>query len=356
MPAADGVDARARRVAARLLATRARRAVARPGEPQDPMRTGAARHAIGGHPARAARVSRTVQALEREGWLAFARAHRPGGGVVDHLLVGPAGVVVVDSRAWVGRIEVTRGVVQQNGFWREPECAEVARTAGSVAALLPPPHRTAVHALICVAQHDLAPHLVAPGVHVVGVTGLAGLLRSLPQRLQPAEIAQLHTQLRHTLVDSAPPEQLTTAEFDRLARPVWADGCVVDAGPPPVLPVGHPQLFVPVTSRSVRSAARTTARRRRPAHRQGIDWRLLAARLVLAVLVALGVVVLGPEFVPRAVQPVPGGQFTTSSPTGPDLVVPAPVVPAPVVPASAGTDPARIGLTAPSEQSGRLPR
>jgi hypothetical protein len=351
VPAADGVDARARRVAARLLATRARRARARPGEPQDPMRTGVARHAVGGHPARAARVSRTVQALEREGWVALERAHRPGGGIVDHLLVGPAGVVVVDSRAWVGRIEVTRGVVQQNGFWRELECAEVARTAGAVAALLPPPYRTAVRALICVAQHDLAPHLVAPGVHVVGVTGLAGLLRSLPPRLQPAEVVQLHTQLRHALVDSAPPEQLTTAEFDRLARPVWDGGCVVDAGPPQALPIDRPQLFVPVVSRSLWSAARTAARRRRRARGGGIDWRLFGARLVLAALVALGVVVLGPELVPRSVQPVPSRQLTPSSSTGPGLVVPAPVVPASVVPAS--VVPASV---VPAEQPGRLPR
>jgi hypothetical protein len=240
--------------------------------------------------------------LEPDGWVWIGRVHRPGGhGVIDHLLIGPGGIVVVDSLAWVGRIEVTRGVVQQNGFWREPECAEVARTAGAVAALLLPQHRTAVHAVICVAQHDLAAHHVAPGVHVVGVTGLGRVLRALPPRLHPAEILQLHTQLRHTLTDAGPPEQLTTAEFDQATGTV-VPGCVLDvelAGPPEA-------LFPPVARRSFRVVTRSAARRRRPARPRGrLDWRLLGVRLLLAALVATAAVVFGPGLLHHPVQSVP---------------------------------------------------
>lgn len=301
MPAADGVDARARRVAARLLPTRGRRTQQRAAGAGDGGRAAIARHVVGGHPARAARVSRAVQAMESEGWVSLGPVHRPGEGrrLIDHLVIGPGGIVVIDSQAWVGRIEVTRGVVQQNGFWREPESADVARTAGSVAALLLPQHRTAVHAVICVAQHELANHFVAPGVHVVGVSGLARLLRSLPRRLHPAEILQLHTQLRHTLSDVLPPEQLTTAELDLLPRNDRV-GCVLDVDLPGP---GH-GLFVPVDGRSLRSAARSAARRRRPPRgRPRIDGRLLAARLLLAVLVAVAAVVFGPTLLHN---PLPG--------------------------------------------------
>ena len=52
MPAADGVDARARRVAARLLPTLGRRSPQRPAGSGDGGRSAIARHVVGGHPAR----------------------------------------------------------------------------------------------------------------------------------------------------------------------------------------------------------------------------------------------------------------------------------------------------------------
>jgi hypothetical protein len=217
---------------------------------------------------------------------------------MDHLVIGPGGIVVVDSYAWVGRIEVSRGVVQQNGFWREPECAEVARMAGSVAALLLPQHRTAVHAVICVAQHELAEHLVDPGVHVVGVSGLARLLRSLPRRLHPAEVLQLQTRLAQALAEAAPPEQLTTANFDFLSggQGLGDSGAASGSG----------CLFGPAAGRPPRSAARTAARRRRqPLPRRGPGWRALGVRLLLVALVAVGAFVLAPDLLHRSVDAAP---------------------------------------------------
>src|SRR5690242_14782360 len=112
VPAADGTDARARRVAARLLSSRSRRGAAghRPGHPG--MEAAQPRHAAGGHPAGAARIAKALKALEPEGWVGLAQARLPGstdgttdGRRIDHLLIGPGGVVVLDSRSWVGRIE-----------------------------------------------------------------------------------------------------------------------------------------------------------------------------------------------------------------------------------------------------------
>ncbi|MDQ1288139.1 MAG: hypothetical protein QG622_1704 [Actinomycetota bacterium] len=333
MPAANRVDVRARRVAARLLSGRGWRTSHRSVRPDDQrqdlrMNPSPTRGAVGGHPARAARVARTLQSFEADDWVFLSRVHRPGGGrrLIDHLLVGPGGIVVVDSHPWVGRIEVTRGAVQQNGFWREAETAEVAGVAGAVAALLLPQHRTAVHAVICVAQHNLAHHVVNPGVHVVGITELAPVLRDLPHRLHPAEILQVHTLLRQLLGGPGSPEQLTTAALDRVPGPTPSAGSVGSAGSGSghrplddviVLPGGSERWTAQPTAQRA-AARRRSARRPRPARRS------FTARMLLAVVVALGVVLLGPAMIHRGEEGPGMGPATPSSPVMP---VSGPVTP-----------------------------
>jgi Nuclease-related domain len=353
VPAADGVDARARRVAARLLPARARRsAIGRAGA-DDPARAGAsgARHRP--RPTDVGSVPRTMRTLEQDGWVVLSQVQPPGRSspAIDHIAIGPGGVVVIDSRHWVGRIEVTRGVVQQNGFWREQECVAVARTAGSVAALLLPQHRTAVHAMVCVVQHELAEHLVSPGVHVVGVNELGRALRALPYRLHPSEVSHLYAVLSRILMGAEPPDQLTTAELDEPAgsgQPVGAHREAID-------PVALAPLFVPIAGRSLRDAARGAPRRRwwwwagrRPATPWGpaAKWpagkvgaaatnrwwgrrnvRLMAARTLLALLVAIAALLLGPGLV--------HGLTTDQRPEAPSLPV-GPVVGSPTVAPGAG--------------------
>lgn len=337
MPAADGEDARARRVAARLLSPRARRHASggrtTPGPATTECAELAARHVAGGHPAGAARVARALAALEPDGWVILSNVPRPGGRggpTIDHLAVGPGGVVAVDSRGWVGRIEVSRGVVQQNGFWREQETAAVARTAGRVAALLPPQHRTAVHALICVAQHDLTEQLVPPGVHVVGVSGLAGALRALPQRLHPMQVRHVVAVLRDTLVDAGAPEQLTTAELDDgpdLEDRPGAHRELVDR-----YGSAASMLFVPVTGSALRSVARSAGRRQRDARPWWRTPRTVVARALLVALLLIGALLAGPGVVRSVAGAVGGTPAATVLPTQ------APSAPGPTAPGGDGAD------------------
>jgi len=321
VPAADGVDARARRVAARLLPSRARRARSRRGDhPEDgaPADAATPRHPTGAHPAGPARVARALDTLEPDGWTSLAQAHRPGGGPdaarIDHLAIGPGGVVVIDSRAWVGRVEVTRGAVQQNGLRREAQAAAVAATAGRVSALLLPQHRTAVHAFVVVAQHDLAEHVVAPGVHVVGVSGLPRALRALPYRLHPAEVLHLGTVLRQSLVDADAPEQLTTADLEALAEA--PPGAHRDPAAIPAGPGGVPDLFVPVVAAGP-SPAGPAARRRRPRRAWWRDPRVLAPRLLLTLLLVVAGVLAGPPLL-RSMTGGIGDTPVSSVPIAPD--------------------------------------
>lgn len=350
MAAADGVDARARRVAARLLPVRARRSIGAQRAARHDLRRheGVARHRPGAHPLDGTVVLRALEALEPDGWVVLSDVPRPGvpRQRMDHLAIGPGGVVVVDTRQWVGTVEVTRGIVQQNGFWREQECIAVARTAGAVSALLPPQHRTAVRAVICVSQHDLAEHVVGPGVHVTGVGELGRALRALPYRLNPAEVAHLATLLVRALVDGEAAEQLTTAELDPAVS--GSIGAHRDGAEG----TGTAPLFVPIMPGALREAARArsrrgirsrpTGRRRWPADSAGVRRmsRVTLARLVLAALLAITVVLAGPALVRGAVRsgeqrsPVPaaslpapagsGSQAPSGTSSTPAAAVPAP--------------------------------
>jgi hypothetical protein len=338
---ADGVDARARRVAARLLPVRGRRSTSVERAARHDLRRGESspRHRPGAHPQDAAIVRRALEALEQDGWVVLSDVQQPGGEqpAIDHVAIGPGGVVVVDSRHWVGRIEVTRGVVQQNGFWREQEAAAVARTAGAVAALLLPQHRTAVHAFVCVAQHDLSEHVVSPGVHVVGVSELGRALRALPYRLHPAEIAHLYSLLARTLQDADAPGQLTTAELDPGA-----------GGPPGAHREGFDlrpdttTLFVPLDSGDLRDAARSStgrsgrSRRPRRSRRPGGPLpelissrprilrpsRLVVARVLLAALLAVAAVVIGPGLLRGAFEA--GHSTSVPATSGSSTSIPSP--------------------------------
>jgi len=331
--AADGVDARARRVAARLLSVRSRRSGAPVPRHLDVLDDGsgspAPRHPAGGHPAGAARIARTLRALEADGWVSLAQVQRPGRRGeprLDHLVIGPGGVVVLSGRPWAGRIEVSRGVVQQDGFWREHETAALARAAGSIAALLLPQHRTAVHAFICIAQHDLTEHVVAPGVHVVGVSGLARALQALPYRLHPAEVLHLNTVLRHWLVEAEAPEQLTTAELDAFV-PEARPGAHREPGADRLtagITAGAAGFHVPPVGAGPRSAARSAARRQRPRSPWWHHPRVLVPRVLLVSLLLVGALVAGPGVVRALGSALGVVPAATSSPAPPEAVLPEP--------------------------------
>jgi hypothetical protein len=312
-------------VAARLLSSRSRRTGAARTAGQDAagaLGGGASpRHVIAGHPVGAARLAKVLRLLEAEGWVSLALVKRPGAPdapPIDHLVIGPGGVVVIDSRSWVGRVEVSRGVVAQNGFWRDHETASAAQAAGCIAALLLPQHRTAVHAMICITQHDLPEQVVPPGVHVLGVSGLVRALRALPHRLHPAEVLHLNTVLRQTLVETEAPEQLTTAALDAVSSPGGSPGAHRE--PEPVAHETPSRLFVPAGGGSLCPAARSAARRQRPSRPWWRSSRVLIARVLLAVLLVAAGMVLGPGVVHTFSEVVDSPAVTVLPPSGADAV------------------------------------
>lgn len=147
------------------------------------------------------RVAVELSRLEAHGWRVLHDAAWPGRphASLGHVLVGPGGIVVLDSRNWTGHVEVRSGSLRQNGHRRDREVAGVVDAAAAVAALLAPEHRTsALGALCLVGQPDLLGR-TDRGIPVLGRAVLVDTLLDRPRVLDAYAVARVHRHLRRTL-------------------------------------------------------------------------------------------------------------------------------------------------------------
>ena len=196
-------------------------------------------------------VAEALDGLVPQGWTFLDAVHWPGrpGVVIDHVGIGPGGVVVMFSRQWTGAVEVRGGHLRQNGIPRLRETAAVSAAAGAVSALLDPQFRTTVTAFVCAVQHDVRPATVSPGVNVVGVRDVGDAVRSLAPRLSPDDVARVLETLHVALVGPRTPDQLTTRALTVYGEgPAWAgrDGFDDDVPPTATLPVVDDPVGVPL--------------------------------------------------------------------------------------------------------------
>jgi Nuclease-related domain len=93
-------------------------------------------------------TARRLRGLERRGYVVFHDLAMPGSRAnIDHLLIGPTGVFVIDSKQYSGRIQQTPdGRVWHNHYPMDEQLATVRAEASSVQAIL----GAAVIPLLCV--------------------------------------------------------------------------------------------------------------------------------------------------------------------------------------------------------------
>jgi Nuclease-related domain len=147
------------------------------------------------------RTERVLRALDPAGWQVAHQIALPGGGHVDHLVVGLGGVYLLDSRAWHGVV-----TVDQKGATITPgDDPGAAWTARGQHQSLPPAAAAVVRALSAATGHPLpAPCAVvviwAPFPERVavscGVTYIAGeqlgdWLTGQPSRLDRQRVAAM---------------------------------------------------------------------------------------------------------------------------------------------------------------------
>ena len=122
---------------------------------------------------------------------------------IDHVVIGPSGVFVIDSKNWSGQITVEGGVLRQEGRARVStmRSAEAARTA--VAALVPAEISEHVHAVLCFS--DEAPDASTDGVLICSTSTLLTLVTSRPRALTDESVRTVAASLRSLLPSATEP-------------------------------------------------------------------------------------------------------------------------------------------------------
>lgn len=163
-------------------------------------------------------TARLLSQLTLHGWYLLHDVHWPGRPLanLDHVLVGPGGVVVVDAKLWSGNVEVRDGVLRQNGYSRNPAVESALGQAAAVAALVDAPHRHLVRSIIClVGQPDFA-QVTESGVDVLGVNQVVARVAAMPPVLDRQTVVGLYSHLGQQL--TLPPATPATGISGYAAR------------------------------------------------------------------------------------------------------------------------------------------
>ena len=134
-------------------------------------------------------TARSLAALPELDWRVFHDVRWPGRRYanIDHVVVGPGGVFVVDSKAWSGEIAVAEGVLRQNGHRRERHVLAAVDAAAAVAELLPGLDPTTVKPVLCF-DREQPVFGWSHEVMVCSTVNVATLLSSRPRILDAATL------------------------------------------------------------------------------------------------------------------------------------------------------------------------
>jgi hypothetical protein len=142
-------------------------------------------------------TARALEQLKIEGFVILHDRRVPGSlANIDHIVIGPPGVAIVETKSFRGKLRVRGSEVYVGGSCRTPQTVEEAkREALAVAVALGDDlerRRLKVRPILCVHRADL-PFFgsSAQGVSIVDGRGLVKTLRKAPRRLEPADVLAL---------------------------------------------------------------------------------------------------------------------------------------------------------------------
>jgi len=144
------------------------------------------------------RTARLLASLERRGWAVLHDLAIPGSAAnIDHLVIGPGGVIVVDSKRYRGRLRLDRDGMVWHGrqllvsalrrvLWAADQADEVLGVAEVQVAAVVAVHGAAVPWGL----------VQADGVTIVPARRVPDLLQALPPILEPERVAWLADRAR----------------------------------------------------------------------------------------------------------------------------------------------------------------
>lgn len=142
------------------------------------------------------RTATALSQLPKESWTVFHDLRWPGRRFanVDHVVVGPPGVFVIDSKNWSGSITVSDKVLRQNGRAREEAVVGAAESALAVGQLAPLLRPDLVKPVLCFAREEPLTGW-ARDVMITSTTTLVPMLLSRPMVLSLDEVRHLSLDL-----------------------------------------------------------------------------------------------------------------------------------------------------------------
>jgi hypothetical protein len=143
-------------------------------------------------------TARLLDPLERQGWAVLHDLAIPGSQAnLDHLVIGPGGVFVIDSKLYRGRLQLDRfGQLWHGRCPLAPALRAASFEADQAAQVLPDP---GVAVVPIMAIHGVPVpwgKVVMDGVPVVSARRLPSMLRALPVVLGAEQVAGLANQAR----------------------------------------------------------------------------------------------------------------------------------------------------------------
>jgi hypothetical protein len=143
------------------------------------------------------RTARLLGPLERQGWVVLHDLAVPGSRAnLDHLVIGPGGVFVVDSKQFRGRLQLDpSGRLWHGRYPLAPTLRAVSFEADRAAQVLADSHVVVPIVAVHGAQVPWG-KVVTQGVPVVSARRLPSMLRTLPAVLGPERVAALAHQAR----------------------------------------------------------------------------------------------------------------------------------------------------------------
>jgi len=143
------------------------------------------------------RTARLLGPLERQGWVVLHDLAVPGSRAnLDHLVIGPGGVFVVDSKHYRGRLQLNpSGQLWHGRYPLTAVLRAVSFEADRAAQVLADPHVVVPIVAVHGAQVPCG-KVVTQGVPVVSARRLPSMLRALPGVLGPERVAALAHQAR----------------------------------------------------------------------------------------------------------------------------------------------------------------
>lgn len=165
---------------------------------------------------------RTAEALSGLGpdWVVMHDIRWPGRlrANIDHIVVGPAGIFVIDTKNWAGDVRVINGALRQTGYNREKHVAGAA-DAGLAVAELVGPAALHVHPVLCfVAQPGM--HGFVREVMMCSPDNIVAMLSTRAAVFSPAHVLDLATRLDGQLRAATTPGRGYRPSLYPNARPV----------------------------------------------------------------------------------------------------------------------------------------